>query len=83
MQPFGGPLSRLWAPPPQAGMEIVTRMADPDYSSPRVSPGHQALRVGILWSNLSLAVCTLVPKQSVAAETQPRVNIYAYMRAYS
>lgn len=37
---------------PQAGMEMVTRMADPDYSSPRVSPGHRALRVGILWSNL-------------------------------
>lgn len=62
---------------------MVTGMADPDYSSPRVSPGHQALRVGILWSNLSMAVCTLVPKQNVAAETQPRVNTYAYMRSYS
>lgn len=45
--------------------------AIPGYASLRVSPGCLALLAGILRSGVSAAVCTVIPRQNVAAETQP------------
>lgn len=49
-------------------------MPFPDYTSPPVSPGCLALLVGILPSNLSTAVFTVVPKENVAQKPNPWMN---------